>query len=398
MKSRVIKARVVKSIVTHALAAAGIACSAGAITILGQSDTVEAHRAAAKAAAGQDHLALLTTVCPERAGAVAPGSTAARAAAGGTGGGGATAGAARGRGAAGAAATSAQPATGTTTQTAGASSASGAARGATASATPRATPARASWHAEPVKVFDNLYFVGQSEYSAWAVTTSDGIIILDTIFDYSVEDEIVEGLKKLGLDPTKIKYAVVSHGHGDHSGGAKYLQDHFGTRILLSAADWDLLDRSNGTKPTRDIVVTDGQKLTLGDTTITMYLTPGHTPGTLSMIIPVKDNGQPHVIAEWGGTAFNFTVTPGKPREYWFSTYIASAERFKDVALKAGADGVIANHTNFDGSKTKLPKLATRKPGDPHPYIIGTEAVQRYLTVASECAKAGLGELNAGRP
>ena len=49
--------------------------------------------------------------------------------------------------------------------------------------------------------------------------------------------------------------------------------------MLLSAADWDLLDRSAARKPARDMVATDGQKLTLGDTTLTMYITPGHTPG-----------------------------------------------------------------------------------------------------------------------
>ena len=59
---------------------------------------------------------------------------------------------------------------------------------------PRPTPPRESWHAEPVQVFDNLYFLGMTEYSAWAVTTSDGIILIDAIFDYSVEDEIVDGL------------------------------------------------------------------------------------------------------------------------------------------------------------------------------------------------------------
>ena len=54
-----------------------------------------------------------------------------------------------------------------------------------------------------MKVFDNLYFLGQTEYSVWAVTTSQGIIVIDTIFDYSVEDEVVGGLKKLGLDPAR---------------------------------------------------------------------------------------------------------------------------------------------------------------------------------------------------
>src|SRR5436309_936255 len=78
----------------------------------------------------------------------------------------------------------------------------------------QATLARDNWHAEPVKVFDNLYFVGQTEFSAWAVTTSDGIILIDTIYDYSVEDEVVGGLKKFGFDPTKIKYAIDSRGSG----------------------------------------------------------------------------------------------------------------------------------------------------------------------------------------
>jgi len=331
-------------------------CATVAI-VIAQGDTASSHRAIAKNVAGKDFQGLLRTVCPEPA---------APAAAGGDG---------RGRGAA---------------------DTTGAARGrAGAAPAARQTPARDQWHRDPVKVFDNLYFLVQTEYSAWAVNTTDGIIIIDTIFDYSVEDEVVGGLKKLGLDPAKIKYVIVSHAHGDHVGGAKFLQDTFGARVLLSAADWDLLDRGNpnASRPRRDMVVTDGQKLTLGGTTITMFLTPGHTPGTISTIIPVTDNGRPHVMAEWGGTAFNFTITPGKPRDYWFRTYIQSAEHFMAAARAAGADGVIANHLNFDESKEKLPMLATRKPGEPNPYVVGTEAVQRYLTIAQECAKAGLAEL-----
>src|SRR3989442_9769785 len=119
---------------------------------------------------------------------------------------------------------------------------------------PPGPPDKSTWYAEPVKVFDNLYFVGQSEYSVWSVTTSEGIIAIDTIFDYSVEEEVAGGLKKLGLDPAKIKYAVVTHAHPDHHGRAKFLQDRHGTRVIMSAGDWDFLDRTNGTKPKRDMV------------------------------------------------------------------------------------------------------------------------------------------------
>jgi len=251
-----------------------------------------------------------------------------------------------------------------------------------------APPDRATWYAEPVKVFDNLYFVGQSEYSVWAVKTSEGIIAIDTLFDYSVEEEVAGGLKKLGLDPASIKYAVVSHAHPDHHGGAKFLQDRYGTRIIMSPADWDMLDRSNGTKPNRDMIATDGQKLTLGDTTVTLYITPGHTPGTISFLIPVKDNGVSHVIALWGGTGLN------ADRES-LQNYIRSAQRFGDIARQGGADIILSNHTDWDRSKINLPLLAKRVPGNPNPYIVGNESVRKYLKVAEECATARLMRLKS---
>jgi metallo-beta-lactamase class B len=238
----------------------------------------------------------------------------------------------------------------------------------------------------PVKVFDNLYYVGMTEYSAWAVRTSQGFIVIDTIYDYSVEDEIVNGLRTLGFNPADIKYAIVSHAHTDHAGGAKLLQDRFGTRIVMSSEDWDMADRSlpAAIRPTRDVVMKDGDTLTLGDTTITMYLTPGHTPGTISTIFTVTDGGVRHTVATWGGTAFNFA-----PRPENFTPYIASAQRFRDLTRAAGADVLLSNHTMYDGTIDKVRALGTRRSGQPHPYVIGTASIGRYLTVAEECAKAG---------
>lgn len=254
----------------------------------------------------------------------------------------------------------------------------------------QAVPPRDQWYAEPARVFDNLQYVGMTEFSTWAVTTSEGIIIIDPIFDYSVEAEVVEGLQKLGFDPADIRYVLVSHGHYDHAGGARYLQERFGARVLLSAADWDLLEQ-NGADwvPRRDIEVVDGQKLTLGDTTLEMYLTPGHTNGTISTLIPVRDGATPHVAALWGGTLFNFGPDAAR-----FTAYAESAERFREIATRAGADVLLSNHTDYDGSKEKLPALATRGAGEPHPYVVGTDSVRRYLTVAHECGLAALANLD----
>jgi metallo-beta-lactamase class B len=254
---------------------------------------------------------------------------------------------------------------------------------------PRPVPERSTWHYEPVKVFDNLYYIGEKEYSAWAIVTSQGIIVIDTIWSYSVEDEIVGGLKKLGFDPANIKYAIVSHAHIDHIGGAKHLQETYGSRIVMSAADWDFAATTTRLpaeiKPRRDMVVGNGEKLTLGDTTVEFYDTPGHTPGTVSLIFSVKDGARSHRVATWGGTGFNFEL-----KAETFQTYINSAVRYREVVAKSGADIVLSNHTRLDGSATRLPAMATRKAGEPHPYVIGNEAVQRYVKVAEECARANL--------
>ncbi|MGD1093925.1 MAG: MBL fold metallo-hydrolase [Bryobacteraceae bacterium] len=253
-------------------------------------------------------------------------------------------------------------------------------------AAPGRPPARDTWFIEPAKVFDNLYFVGSKIHSSWALTTSAGIIIIDTLFTYNSEEEIVGGLKKLGLDPATIKYVIISHAHGDHVGGAKLLQERFGSHIVMGEPDWNSIEKSvNGYpegKPKRDIVADDGQKITLGDTSVTIVTTPGHTPGTLSMTFTVKDNGKPLNVAYSGGTAFNFPSTVPN-----FDIYIRSQRKMAAAAAAANATILMSNHTEFDNAIPKIKMLAARKPGEPHTFDIGKEAVARYFKVTEECAE-----------
>jgi metallo-beta-lactamase class B len=139
------------------------------------------------------------------------------------------------------------------------------------------------------------------------------------------------------------------------------------------------------------MVATDGMQLTLGDETLTLYLTPGHTEGTISTIIPVRDRGERHVAAAWGGTLFNFGAN--RPR---LEMYAKSAERFREIATRAGADIILSNHTEYDGSKTKLPAVLARTPGEKNPYVVGADGVRRYLTIANECAQAALAGIPPG--
>ncbi len=224
-----------KHVIGAALAVAAGLGAAGAFAQ--QASTIDAHLAAAKAAAGFDFTGTLARVC------IAP-----------------------------------QTAPG-------------------ADVPPQPPPDRATWFTEPAKVFDNLYFVGTKIHSSWALTGREGIILIDTLYDYASEEAIVGGLKKLGLDPAAVKYVIISHAHGDHVGGAKLMQERFGARIVMGGPDWDAIEKSvnqypNG-KPKRDIAAADDQQITLGDASVTLVLTPGHTPGTLSMLFEVKDGGRP---------------------------------------------------------------------------------------------------------
>jgi metallo-beta-lactamase class B len=261
---------------------------------------------------------------------------------------------------------------------------------------PQTVPDRANWYAPPLQVFDNLYWLGTRQHSSWALKTSAGLIIIDTNFAWATEPEIIDGLVKLGLDPRDIKYVVISHAHGDHDQGAAELQKRYGAKVVMGAPDWDATvarpPTAAGGVPTRDISVgPEGYKLTLGDTTMDIVFTPGHSPGTLSYVFPVKDQGRPVMVAYSGGTLTGQFGTDGRR----WDEYIASQRRIARAAAEAGASVILSNHSEYDGAYTRARLIAApRQVGEAHPFILGPAAVQNYFTVMTECAAAS--KLRAG--
>jgi metallo-beta-lactamase class B len=247
----------------------------------------------------------------------------------------------------------------------------------------------------PTRVFDNLYAIGQNAVSAWAIDTKDGIIIIDTLNNTAeARDMLVPNMRALGLDPARIRYIVLTHGHGDHWGGAKFLQDTYGARVMASAADWAMMEsptRGGGpfrdlVPPRRDGVVADGQVLKLGDFAMRLYVTPGHTPGTLSLIFPVYDKGRRHIAGLMGGTGGGQDAASARAQ-------IASLARWQRLTRAARTDVLVTNHPVHMAATEKEAMIAYGATQGRHPFVYGVDKYQRYMGIMRECSRVQLARL-----
>lgn len=247
--------------------------------------------------------------------------------------------------------------------------------------------------------FDNLFYLGSGWVSAWALKTTDGFVLIDALNTADEVDRlVVGGMKRLGLDPTQIKVVLVTHGHGDHYGGALRVKEVAAAsqpKIVMSELDWTMtrfqLEFASPLWPAppsfdkqRDLAVRDGDVLRHGDAQILLPLTPGHTMGTISPIIEVKTGAKTYRAVIWGGTGFNFG------RDFTrLDAYIRSTERMQQLVREHRVEVLLSNHPSFDSTVAKLNQLSSARPADaPHPFVVGTDAVLRALTVAGECARA----------
>ena len=244
----------------------------------------------------------------------------------------------------------------------------------------------------PARAFDNLVFLGNHWVSAWALLTSEGIILIDGMDnDAMAERDIDGGLRRVGLDPAQVKLVIVTHGHADHYGGCGHFSRRYGTRVVASEVDWQMMESGRlefdrpelGRPPRRDISVQDGSQVRLGDTVVDVLSTPGHTRGTISLIFDLKQGASTHRAMLWGGTSFNFGRQPDRiPR---LQSSIDGPARARDVAGQRNIDVFLSNHSHFDQAIIKLDRM---RGGGENLFVNGTATTQRALTVMHECARA----------
>jgi glyoxylase-like metal-dependent hydrolase (beta-lactamase superfamily II) len=303
----------------------------------------------------------------------------------------------------------------------------------------------------PARVFDNLFYIGTTNVGAWAVKTSAGVILINSLHS-EANNKLLSGFKKLGLDPADVKYVIVTEAAGDRYGNAKYFQDKYAAQVIMSANGWDEMARTvaaaprraardsgmgggsrrggggagggggggggmggrggmgggrggfgggrgggggygggrpaqtertessrNGDEmPSHDQVGLDGETFTLGDETVRVILTPSHTAGTLSVIVPVKDHGEPHVAAVLGGTEIPVS---GSQR----TAYVTSALHFAIVADSAHVDAELNSNPFVDNAIVRMDSLRHAGASDKNPFLIGTDGFQKYMGVMAEC-------------
>lgn len=225
------------------------------------------------------------------------------------------------------------------------------------------------------KVFDNVYCIGSASVVAWAITTSDGIILIDSMWDDKDAQMIEESFIKLGLNPNDLK----THGHGDHYGGANYLREKYGAKTILTKVDTDLMYNLNtgansprSPKTKIDIFAKDQDKIVLGDTEIILVETPGHTAGCLSVIFPAKDKGKELVAMLWGGTGIP------KDKELQIK-YKESAEYFSKLSQEKNASVFLTAHLFADEGYEKLALINSSNYDGKNPFVFTQEELKKYF-------------------
>lgn len=240
------------------------------------------------------------------------------------------------------------------------------------------------------KVFNNLYYVGADNVSSWAIDTGESIVLVDALNNNrQAQRYIIDGLKSLGLQDKPISHLIITHGHGDHYGGQSLIDSTYSPIVIMSEKEWNWLSKGGdgfsspnwGERPTRDKGTVHGENITVGNTTITFLDTPGHTPGTLSILFPVVDAmNVKHTAVLWGGTGLNYG-----PNAARILSYVESTNRMKRIVKENDIDVFLSNHPKRDNSYEKLINLDL---SEQNPFIIGSDNVMKIFSMLNHCTYA----------
>lgn len=230
--------------------------------------------------------------------------------------------------------------------------------------------------ADPFRIADNLYYVGTSDIGAYLITTPAGHILMDAGYESSVP-LIDASVARLGFKTGEIRILLNTQGHGDHAGGFAAMKKRTGAALMVSAADADVIERGGAhdfslgdafTFPPAhvDRRLADGDTVSLGGTTLTARLTPGHTKGCTTWTFDARDRGRTlHVVDLCGLAILQNTRVSGMPG---YPNIRQDYERTFETLKKLPVDIFIGAHASYYGGMEKAAK-AKANPAGPNPFV-----------------------------
>ena len=171
-------------------------------------------------------------------------------------------------------------------------------------------------YVKPFKIFGNLYFVGTVPASTHLIDTGDGLIVIDPGYPQSLY-LVINNICELGFKIKDIKYIIVTHGHYDHLGAVKALQELTGAKTFIGKEDVTYANgkddltwaRELGTEYYEafepDVLISHNDIIELGNTKILCKDAPGHTPGTKAFFFDVTDGKNTYRAGTHGGVGAN---------------------------------------------------------------------------------------------
>lgn len=242
--------------------------------------------------------------------------------------------------------------------------------------------------APPVKIGDNLYYVGTEGLSAYLIVTPKGLILIDGTMEQNVP-AIEANIRALGFKLSDVDILLNTHAHFDHAAGLARLKKDTGAGLLASAGDRPLLERGvyPGSEDVAwlkfpsvkvDHVLKDRDTVTLGGVTLTAHITPGHTPGCTTWTLPVKIDGvvrKAIILCSTSVAANRLAPRPQYPGIV--ADYQATFARLAGMK----ADVFLAPHPEQFGFAGKL---AARAPGKPSPFVDPAELGRRVAASRAE--------------
>jgi metallo-beta-lactamase class B len=233
-----------------------------------------------------------------------------------------------------------------------------------------AQQSQTDWNAPfaPHRVIDNIYFVGTAQLGSFLIATPQGHILINSDFESTVPS-ICKSVEQLGFKFGDIKILLGSHAHGDHMEGDALVKELTGATVMAMEQDVPALRAMQpGGKPHPiDRVLHDGDVVTLGGTTLTAHLTPGHTKGCTSWGLDARENGKTYraLIVCSFGVNDNYTLVGNKDYPQIASDYVATFAQARALPV----DVFLGSHGSFYGLAEKYTALEHRKDGDPNPFV-----------------------------